>query len=104
MKKIGTLTVFTAFLLFAFTGCEMTKGEEMLPFNATQDVGGSLTFKEDFLKANRIFGTIYQNENGEWEWNRDETSPRYRTFIITEKAQLDEIFSVYPDIDFEKKW
>ena len=31
------------------------------------------------------------------------TSPKFRTFVITEKARLDEIFSVCPDIDFDKE-
>jgi len=52
------------------------------------------------LKANgQLYGSSYLNENGEW----DVMSPKFRTFIITEKARLDEIFSVYPDIDFEKE-
>jgi len=103
---IKTLAVFIAFLLCAFTGCETTKGEEMLPFNATQDVGGPLAFREDFLKENRTYGVLFWNGNGDpWdirnlEW--DETSQKFRAFIITEKAQMDEIFSVYPAIDFEK--
>ena len=101
MKKyFKILSVFTAILLCAFTGCETTKGEEMLPYNALI-IGGSLAFKEDFLKANRTYGVLYRNENGDGE--EDLTSPKFRTFTITEKARLDEIFSVCPEIDFEKK-
>ena len=104
MKKLffRTLTVFIAFLLCAFTGCVMTKNEEMqsLPFNA-KGIGSPLAYKEDFIKANRTFNSSYQNEKGVWV--ADLTSPNFRTLIITEKAQLDEIFSVHPDIDFEKE-
>jgi len=79
-----------------------TGEETTLPFNAMIGAGGPLSFREDFLKANRLYAVLYLNENGKWEWEWDETLPQFRTFIITEKAQLDEIFSVYPDIDFEK--
>jgi len=100
-KHFKILTVFTVFLLCVLTGCETTKGEEMLPYNAILGLGGPLEFKEDFLKANRTYGVLYQNENGDGE--EDFTSPKFRTFIITEKIQLDDIFSVCPVIDFEKE-
>ena len=100
MKKIKTLTVFFAFILCVFTSCETTKGGEMLPFNAIIGVGGPLEFKEDFIKSNRTYGALYWNEIGELV--EDITSPKFRTFIVTEKAQLEDIFSVYPDIDLEK--
>ena len=84
-------------------------GEEMLPFNAMIGAGGPLAYKEEFLKTNRTYGVKYPNEN----WNPEDgsspkgfidlTSPKFRTFIITEKARLDEIFSVCPEIDFEKE-
>jgi len=106
MKRLfKTLTVCIPILLCAFAGCETTKGEEMLPlpYNAILGLGGTSEFKEDFLMANRLYGTLNWTENGEWEWELDETLPTFRTFIITEKARLDEIFSVYPEIDFEKE-
>lgn len=102
---LKTLTVCVPILLCAFTACETTKddrGKEMLPFNAILGLGGPIRFKADFLKANRLDNGLYLNENGEWEWELDKTLPNFRTFIITEKAQLDEIFSVYPEVDFEK--
>ena len=78
------------------------EGKEMLPFNAIiMGNDGSLAYKEDFLRANRTYGVLYQNENGDGE--EDFTSPKFRTFIITEKIQLDDIFSVCPVIDFEKE-
>jgi hypothetical protein len=80
-------------------------GEETLPFNA-KGIGLPLEFKEGFLEANRTYGAYYRNEDSvDWttRWKYDETSPKFRTFIITEKARLDEIFSVYPEIDFEKE-
>jgi hypothetical protein len=100
MKKllIRALTVCISVLLCAFTGCEM---EETLPFNA-EDIGNLSEFKEDFLKANTTSeNVIYWYENGDGEY--EETSPKFRTFIITEKARLDEVFSVCPKIDFEKE-
>jgi len=101
MKRLFmTLTTCIPILLCAFTGCETTKGEEMLPYNAII-IGddGSLKYKEDFLKANMTYGDHH------WNGDVDEglTLPKFRTFIITEKVQLDEIFSVCPEIDFEKE-
>ena len=93
---IGTLTACIPFLLCVFTGCT-------LPFNTTiQDDRGSFTFKEDFLNANRTYGTVFcRDENG--NVIADPTVPEFRTFIITEKTKLDEIFSVFPDIDLKKE-
>jgi hypothetical protein len=108
MKKlfIRTLTACIPILLCAFTGCETTEGEKMLPYNAMIGVGGPLVYKEDFLKVNRTYGTIYWNGIDDpgyaQSYEYDETSPQFRTFIITEQARVDEIFSVCPDIDFEK--
>ena len=112
MKKlflIRALTVFIPLSLCAFTGCETTKSEEIMPYHARIGLGGDIMFKEEFLKANRLYGEIYKNDN--WdpedasskEYLADETSQIFRTYIITDKAQLDEIFSVYPDIDFKKE-
>ena len=101
MKKlfIRVLTVCIPVLLCAFTGCETTKGE-ILPYNAIIGLGGPLAYREDFLKANgQLYGSSYLNEKGD----KDVISPKFRTFIITEKAQADEVFSVCPDIDFEKE-
>ena len=95
MKKLLILG-----LAILFAGCETTKDEGLLPFNAMLGAGGHLEYREDFLKINRTYGAIYKNEDGDIV--EDLTSPRFRTFIITEIAQMDEIFSVYPDINFEK--
>jgi hypothetical protein len=116
MKKVFILG--SAFLLLAglFTvACKNTgeeteeteETEEPLPFNV-KGIGLPLEYNEDFLKANRTYGAIYWNgdrDPDDWEKNLeyDETSPKDRTYIITEKAWLDEILSVYPDVDFEKE-
>ena len=95
--KCLTPLILTAISLCAFAGCETTV---MRQFNA-RGIAHLSEFKEDFLEANRIYGDHYLNENGEWV--SDKTSPRHRTYIITDKARLDEVFSVCPDIDFEKE-
>ena len=95
-RIFGILTVCTAFLLCAFTGCEMYLGG-IIKFDAEVIDLSSLTFREDFLKANRTYGAHY--ENGGY----DQTLPEFRTFVITEKAKLDEVFSVCPKIDFIKE-
>jgi hypothetical protein len=115
-KKAGYI-LLTVLCVAVMCGCKVAGGvsskaivdsektidkEGYLPFNAILGAGGPLAYKEDFLKANRLYDVLYLNENGDWEWELDETLPKFRTFIITDKAQLDEIFSVYPDIDFEE--
>jgi len=99
-------------MLCEITGCETTKKEEnekKMPYNAMIGAEGILKFKDDFWNTNKISGVTYKNEN--WdpedpsseEYFQDEASPPFRTFIITEKAQMDEIFTIYPDLDFEKE-
>jgi len=97
MKKtfFYTLTVCIPVLLCVFTGCGATKGEEMLPYNAILGLGGPSVLREDFMEANRTYGA-------HWDEEKDSTSPEFRTFIVTEKAKLDEIFSVCSEVDFEK--
>jgi hypothetical protein len=92
----------SALLLLAglFTVACKSTGEETLPFNV-KGIGLPLAYKEDFLKANTTYDAPYKNENGDWDL--DKTSPKFRTYIITEKARLDEVFSVHPDVDFEKE-
>jgi hypothetical protein len=92
MKNVFILG--TALLLLAglFTVACKSTGEETLPFNA-KGIGLPLAYKEDFLKTNTTGGM----------WGRDKTSPEFITYIITEKARLDEVFSVCPEIDFEKE-
>jgi hypothetical protein len=107
MKKVFILG--SALLLIAglFTvACKNTgeePGEETLLFDAfnVKGIGFPLGFNEDFLKANRTYGALYSNGDG--TGGVDLTSPKDRTYIITEKAWLDEIFSVYPEIDFEEE-
>ena len=95
-----TLVICVPLLLCALTGCEMLGGGKKLPFNATLDIGGSLVFKEGFFEANRTYGATYRDEDGDLVG--DITSLLFRTYIIKEQTQLDAIFSVYPNIDFEK--
>ena len=60
------------------------------------------------MSENRIYGTLYKNEN--WnpedptseEYLYDKTSPQKRTFIVTDQAMLDEMFKDFGyQIDFE---
>ena len=96
IKRLTPL-ILTAISLCAFAGCETTV---MRQFNA-RGIAHLTEFREDFLETNRIYDAPYLNENGECVL--DKTSPKYRTYIITEKAQVDEVFSVCPEIDFEKE-
>ena len=100
MKKlflIRTLIFLIPFSLCVFTGCGKIN---IRKFDA-KIVDTGFTFKEDFFKANMTYGAYYTDENGKDV--RDKTSPEYRTFMITEKTQLDEVFSVFPGIDLKKE-
>ena len=94
MKKLFLIRVLTVLILFslcAFTGCGSI---DMRKFNA-KIVNTGLTFKGYFLNANRIYNAYYRNENWDPEdvsskeflWEGDETSPKYRTYIIQKKSR-----------------
>jgi hypothetical protein len=83
--------VFIAFTPCAFTSCETIKDEEM-PYNATI-VNAGFTVRVDFLDENEIYHPFKD----------DKTLPEDRAFIIPDKDKLDDIFSVFPSINFEKE-
>lgn len=95
------IAIITLLMLF-LNGC----GKE-INYNAAVTSG---VYKEDFLKENMTLGAYYKNENYDPEdengneYLLDETSPRSRTFIVTEQSQLNEIFESFnTSIDFEKQ-
>lgn len=100
IKKI--ILIGMVMLVCILNGCG-----KPIQYNATI-IGG--TFKESFLKENMTLGAYYENENydptdeNSHEYLLDETSPRNRTFVVTEQSQLDEMFEVFQfPIDFETK-
>ena len=58
-----------------------------------------ITYQEEWLANNHIYGAY--GENG--EENYDENTPKSRTYILKNQDELDEVFSEFSEIDFEKE-
>lgn len=105
MRKILT-TITTSILalsaLFSFIGCDNIKHNAVV-------VDQGITYKTEWLDANRTYGVYYKNPLYDPDDEQSEpaltdtTSPKYRTHVINEQTALDEIFVEFPEIDFEKE-
>ena len=91
-----------ALLMFFVNGCN-----EKIYYHAVIVNG---VYNETFLKKNMTFGAYYKNENydpenvNDYEYLLDETSPRDRTFIVTEQSQMNDIFESFrAPINLEKQ-
>ena len=91
MKKTLSLVLALITLLFCLVSC--TKFE----YNAVILKDG-FTFNETWLESNQTLGSL-QGETHEY----DDSLPESRTYIIQNQAQLEEIFSDFPEIDFDKE-
>lgn len=58
-----------------------------------------ITYQEKWLENNHVYGAY--GENG--EENYDENTPKSRTRLIKTQTELDEVFSDFPEMDFEKE-
>ncbi len=82
---------------------------EIIYKGVIREAGNSFYFKERFSLENSTLNLPYPNENYDPNDSRsskyiwDTTSPEYRTHIITEQSQLEEVFIDPPQIDFEKE-
>lgn len=102
-NKIIGLFIFIAFICF-LSGCNDNKYNVVIYNNATEWIS------EDFLKDNKV-KAYYLNEDyieGESDLSNkyiyDETSPTFRTFIITQQDEFVKIFSKYDGaFDFENE-
>lgn len=61
-------------------------------------VDSGLKYKEQWLENNYTYGA-YRS----WNDGYDESLPESRTYIITEKSVLDEVFDSFPEVDFERE-
>ena len=57
------------------------------------------TYQEEWLENNSVYGAY--DENG--EENYDSNTPKSRTYIVKNQDELDEVFSEFPEMDFEKE-
>ena len=58
-----------------------------------------IRYQEEWLKDNHVYGAY--DENG--EENYDENTPKSRTYLIKNQDEHDEVFSEFPEIDFENE-
>ena len=98
MKKIKKiLTIGLAVLLMLCMSISLV-GCKKMDHNAVIITDG-IRYQEEWLKENHVYGAY--DENG--EENYDENTPKSRTYLIKNQDELDEVFSDFPEIDFEKE-
>ena len=98
MKKIKKiLTIGLAVLLMLCVSISLV-GCKKMDHNAVIITDG-IRYQEEWLKENHVYGAY--DENG--EENYDENTPKSRTYLIKNQDELDEVFSDFPEIDFEKE-
>ena len=98
MKKIKKLlTIGLAVLLMLCMSISLA-GCKQIDHNAVIITEG-ITYQEEWLANNHVYGAY--DENG--EENYDENTPKSRTYLIKTQTELDEVFSKFPEIDFEKE-
>ncbi len=106
MKKLRAflLSVLLIVLCLCFlAGCNS--------YNAFWDSHANKCISQEFMDNNHVLGAYYRNENYDGndlinnpKYIYDETSPRDRTYIITEEAEFKEIFTKYEGtVDFDKR-
>ena len=62
-------------------------------------IADGITYQEEWLDNNHVYGAY--DEKG--EENYDENTPKSRTYLIKNQDELDEVFSEFPEIDFENE-
>ena len=98
MKKIKKIfTIGLAVLLMLCMSVSLV-GCGKIDHNAIIIADG-ITYQEEWLDNNHVYGAY--GENG--EENYDENTPKSRTYIIKTLTELNEVFSEFPEIDFENE-
>ena len=98
MKKIKKLlSLVLAFLLMLCMSVSLV-GCKKIDHNAIIITDG-ITYQEEWLEENHVYGAY--GENG--EENYDQNTPKSRTYILKNQDELDEVFSEFSEIDFEKE-
>ena len=98
MKKMKKLfATLSAVLLMLCMSINLV-GCKKIDHNAVIITDG-IRYQEEWLKENHVYGAY--DENG--EENYDENTPKSRTYLIKNQDELDEVFSEFPEIDFENE-
>ena len=98
MKRIKKLlTVGLAVLLMLCMSISLV-GCKKIDHNAVIITDG-IRYQEEWLNENHVYGAY--DENGEEKY--DENTPKSRTYLIKNQDELDEVFSEFPEIDFENE-
>ena len=92
MKKILALPL--SFLCVVVGMCFVGCGK--IEHNAVIIADGA-TYRTEWLDSNYVYGAYIEGAG------YDEDSPESRTYIIKNQEELDEIFSEFPQTDFEKE-
>lgn len=95
MKKKLKIFLVVGLLLFAIFSLSACGN----PYHAKFITSGT-TFQEEFLADNITYGAGLPEGGG---YAEDESLPKERTHIIKTQSRLEEVFSEFPEIDFEKK-
>ncbi len=123
-KLYLSLICLLTFLICSISGCIPNTDDDFVfdnKYNAeiigigenSDDYDWSVFFTEKFWSESRTLGCRYKNEDyvpgdPEWlEYIEDTTSPRSRTYIISNRQEFDETFaedcfSDYKELDYEK--
>lgn len=100
LKKLTCVILALTTLFCIFSGCNDEVATKK--FNAVLYSKAKTWIDEDFLKENKVYGMRYPNEND--EYIQDTTSPKSRTFIITQEEEFKSIFTNYTSaVNFDKQ-
>ncbi len=99
MKKFlcGVLLIICVLL-----GCSCSLGVYKYHISVVRE---ECTMREEWKTANRTYGAYYRVDlaDGDWDYVADTTSPETRTHLIFQEEELNEGFSSFPAVDFEKQ-
>ena len=98
MKKMKKLFATLSAVLLMLCMSISLVGCKKIDHNAVIITDG-IRYQEEWLKENHVYGAY--DENG--EENYDENTPKSRTYFIKNQDELDEVFSEFPEIDFENE-
>ncbi len=83
-------------------GCSCNLGAYKYHISVVRE---GFTLREEWKTANRTYGTYYRAETAEGAWDTlvDKTSPETRTHLMVREEEVNEGFSRFPTVDFEKQ-